>query len=95
MQVQFNGRTSAFQADDVGSIPLPAPDKTNGKSFVFIFFNIVLCLATKLKSYSYKKYELYIQEEVKIMNKYESVIIINPNIDEAALKSFRRKNLQD
>ena len=25
------------------------------------------------------------------MNKYESIIIVNPNIDEAGLKVFRRK----
>ena len=39
MQVQFNGRTSAFQADDVGSIPTTC-SKYNGYFIVvFLYLN--------------------------------------------------------
>ena len=38
-----------------------------------------------------QKNRLLIQKEVKIMNKYESVIIINPNLDEEATKAVVTK----
>ena len=69
--------------------PLPAPDKTNGKSFVFIFLQKLVL--SKFYPYLYQMYKLYIQEEVKIMNKYESIVIINPNVDEAGLKALEDK----
>lgn len=41
--------------------------------------------------YSLFKGGLQIQREVKIMNKYESIIIVNPNLDEASLKELENK----
>ena len=41
LQVQFNGRTSAFQADDVGSIPTTCSIKTHSNSYVFFYIIIV------------------------------------------------------
>ena len=41
---------------------------------------------------AYRKVDrLSIHEEVKIMNKYESVIIINPSIDEEAVTALSKK----
>jgi small subunit ribosomal protein S6 len=41
--------------------------------------------------YLTKKLGCKIHREVKIMNKYESVIIVNPNVDEAGLKALEEK----
>jgi len=42
--------------------------------------------------YSYQKeYGLYIQKEVKIMNKYESVIIISSKVEEKGLEDIKTK----
>ncbi len=40
---------------------------------------------------TYRKCRLKIQREVKIMNQYESIIIVNPNLDEAGLKALEEK----
>ena len=41
--------------------------------------------------YLQSKCRLQIQREVKIMNKYESIIIVNPSVDEAGLKALEEK----
>ena len=49
---------------------------------------VLLCL---IQISTYRKCRLQIQREVKIMNKYESIIIVNPNVDEAGLKALEEK----
>ncbi len=42
-------------------------------------------------TYQNKKGRLLIQREVKIMNQYESIIIVNPELDDTALKALEEK----
>ena len=53
-----------------------------------------LCFKSSIaifKSLLNEKLGYKIHREVKIMNKYESIIIVNPNVDEAGLKALEEK----